>query len=74
MQPISGLDLLEKVRADGKQANLRFIMMTADSTIDKIIKAKHAGVTCFINKPFRAEDLKAKIVQVDAEHRSLINA
>lgn len=63
MEPMNGQMLLEKVRENKKYANLPFIMMTANSTIDKIVQAKHAGVTCFINKPFRAEELQAKIVQ-----------
>ena len=46
-------------------ANLPFIMMTADPSIEKVVKAKHAGVTCFINKPFRAEELQAKILQTN---------
>jgi len=67
MEPISGQVLLEKVRENKKYANLPFIMMTADSTIDKIVQARHAGVTCFINKPFRAEDLQAKILQANTK-------
>jgi len=66
MEPMSGQILLENVRANKKYANLPFIMMTADSSIEKIIQAKKAGVTCFINKPFRAEDLQAKILQTNA--------
>jgi two-component system chemotaxis response regulator CheY len=63
MEPMNGQLLLEKVRENEKYANLPFIMMTADSTIDKIVQARHAGVTCFIKKPFRAEELQAKILQ-----------
>jgi FixJ family two-component response regulator len=44
-------------------------MMTADPTVDKIVQAKHAGVTCFISKPFRAEELQAKILQANATIR-----
>ena len=68
MEPMNGEELLEQVRANEKYANLRFIMMTAESSIDKIIKAKNAGVSCFINKPFRAEGLQAKILQINAEN------
>jgi len=71
MQTMSGYELLEKVRANEKCANLRFIMMTAESTMDKVIQAKHAGVSCFIKKPFGAEELQAKILQMDADQRSV---
>jgi len=69
MEPMSGYELLEQIRANKEMEGMRFIMMTADGSIDKIVSAKRARVSCFINKPFRAEDLKAKIAQVNAEHR-----
>jgi two-component system, chemotaxis family, chemotaxis protein CheY len=69
MEPMTGQELLEQVRANKKYANLPFIMMTADSTIDKIVKAKHLGVSCFINKPFRPEGLQAKISQINTEYQ-----
>ena len=62
MERMSGQTLLENVRANKQYANLPFIMMTANPTIDKIVQAKNAGVTCFIKKPFRAEELQAKIM------------
>ena len=69
---MSGNILLENVRADKKYTNLPFIMMTADPSIEKIVQAKHAGVTCFINKPFRAQELQAKILQASTIHQSAI--
>ena len=72
MEPMSGQVLLERVRANKQYANLPLIMMTAESSIDKIIQARHAGVTCFINKPFRAQELQAKILQASTIHQSAI--
>jgi two-component system, chemotaxis family, chemotaxis protein CheY len=70
MEPMSGQILLESVRAEKKYANLPFIMMTADPSIEKIVQAKKAGVTCFIKKPFRAEELQAKIFQSSTNNQS----
>jgi two-component system chemotaxis response regulator CheY len=67
MEPMSGDALLEQVRASEKYKTLPFIMMTADSTIHKIVQARRAGVSCFINKPFRAEALQAKITEISKE-------
>jgi two-component system chemotaxis response regulator CheY len=69
MEPMSGQILLEQVRANKQYATLPFIMMTADSTIEKIVQARNAGVTCFIKKPFRAEELQAKISQTNTINR-----
>ncbi len=65
MAPMNGQALLEHVRSQKEFENLPFIMMTADSTPDKIVDAKYAGVSCFIIKPFGADALKAKISQID---------
>jgi two-component system, chemotaxis family, chemotaxis protein CheY len=67
MEPMGGQELLEQVRANEKLQNLPFIMMTADSTIDKIVQARHARVSCFINKPFRADALQAKILEISRQ-------
>jgi two-component system, chemotaxis family, chemotaxis protein CheY len=61
MAPMNGRVLLERVRANKKFADLPFIMMTAEPDSDKIFEAKYAGVSSFINKPFSAEALQAKI-------------
>jgi two-component system chemotaxis response regulator CheY len=67
MEPMNGQALLERLRANKTFANLPFIMMTAESDPDKIIQSKYAGVSSFINKPFSAEALQAKISNINAE-------
>jgi two-component system, chemotaxis family, chemotaxis protein CheY len=74
MEPMTGQVLLEEVRANKQHANLPFIMMTADPSIDKLVQAKHAGVTCFIKKPFNAQDLQAKILQANTSNRLIASA
>jgi two-component system chemotaxis response regulator CheY len=65
MEPMNGEELLTQVRANEKYKYLPFIMMTADRAIEKIVQAKQARVSCFINKPFRAEGLQAKISEIN---------
>ena len=64
MAPMNGQILLERIRGDETHKNLRFIMMTAEPAIEKIIQANHAHVSGFINKPFTAEALRIKIAQI----------
>ncbi len=66
MQPITGLDLLQQVRADDKLCKLPFIMVTAESKVENIIAAKQAGVSNYVVKPFSAETLRTKIDTVFA--------
>jgi two-component system chemotaxis response regulator CheY len=64
MQPMTGLQLLQEVRADAKLRNLPFIMITAESKTENVIAAKQAGVSNYIVKPFNAETLREKIEKV----------
>ncbi|HET6309240.1 MAG TPA: chemotaxis response regulator CheY [Rhodopila sp.] len=64
MQPMTGLQLLQEVRADNRLKHLPFIMITAESKAENVIAAKAAGVSNYIVKPFNAETLKDKIEKV----------
>ena len=61
MEPMTGYDLLRKVRADEKLKATPFIMITAESKADHAIAAKEAGVDNYILKPFNATALESKI-------------
>lgn len=64
MEPMTGLQLLQQVRADAKLKALPFIMVTAESKAENIVAAKQAGVSNYIVKPFNAETLNGKIERV----------
>jgi two-component system, chemotaxis family, chemotaxis protein CheY len=64
MAPVSGIDLLRRVRADAKLRHIPFIMVTAESKTDNVVTAKQAGVSNYIVKPFNADTLRAKILSV----------
>jgi two-component system chemotaxis response regulator CheY len=66
MEPMTGYDLLQQVRADEALAHTPFIMITAESKTENIIAAKRAGVSNYIVKPFNAQTLKDKIDAVFA--------
>jgi len=64
MAPVTGLDLLKRVRADAKLKHIPFIMVTAESKTENVVAAKQAGVSNYIVKPFNADTLRAKIASV----------
>ena len=64
MEPMSGYDLLVKLRGEELTKTLPFIMVTAESKTDNVVAAKRAGVSNYIVKPFNAQTLKQKIVAV----------
>ena len=64
MQPMSGLQLLQEVRADARLKSTPFIIVTAESKAENVVAAKQAGVSNYIVKPFNAETLRNKIEKV----------
>jgi two-component system chemotaxis response regulator CheY len=64
MEPMTGLQLLQAVRANKDIADIPFIMVTAESKTDNVIAAKNAGVNNYIVKPFNAETLRGKMSAV----------
>jgi two-component system chemotaxis response regulator CheY len=67
MEPMTGMDLLKKVRAEAATKELPFIMVTAESKTENVVAAKQAGVSNYIVKPFNANTLKGKIEAVLGE-------
>lgn len=67
MEPMSGYEFLKEVRAGTHNKDVPFIMVTAESKTENVIKAKQAGVSNYIVKPFNAETLKGKIESVLVE-------
>jgi two-component system, chemotaxis family, chemotaxis protein CheY len=61
MPEMSGMDLLEKVRADPAMAELPFIMVTAEGKGKTVVEPGQEHRTNFIAKPFKAEDLAEKL-------------
>ena len=64
MEPMSGYDLLLKVRSDARTKATPFVLVTAESKTENVIAAKKAGVNNYIVKPFNADTLKNKLMAV----------
>jgi two-component system chemotaxis response regulator CheY len=66
MEPMTGYELLKRVRATPTLSGTPFIMVTAESKTENVVAAKQAGVNNYIVKPFTADTLKSKIEAVFA--------
>ncbi len=64
MAPMSGHDLLVKLRTKETKRRTPFVVITADSSTDSVVAAKRAGADNYMVKPFDAETLKAQLVAV----------
>jgi len=67
MEPMTGLELLKRVRAQDHTKNIPVIMITAETKAENIVAAKQAGVNNYIVKPFTAAVLKSKLTAVFGE-------
>src|SRR5215470_7125826 len=59
MAPMSGLELLQRMRAEDRTAAMPFVMVANDND-DDTNAAQRAGVSTYIVKPFNAQTLKTK--------------
>jgi DNA-binding NtrC family response regulator len=63
MPQMNGLDVLEKLKQ--KHPNIKVIMMTAYSTLDKVLKSHKHGATHYLMKPFDSlQAIDTKIQEV----------
>ena len=62
MEPMTGMELLQRVRADDRYSQTPFVMVANDAGESN--DANRAGATAYIAKPFTAQSLKTKLVGV----------
>jgi two-component system chemotaxis response regulator CheY len=73
MPGISGLELLEKVRAKSETKDLPFVLISSANDAETIKKAVASGVSGFIVKPFAHDDAKTRMSKALnlARHKSI---
>ncbi len=64
MPRLSGLDVLDRIRANEKWKDIPCIILTAAGQDDYERDARESGATDFLTKPFSPKKLYAKIAQL----------
>ena len=61
MAPMTGFELLKRVRASGRTSDAPFLMVTAESGAASVAAAQAAGVSDYLLKPYTEDDLRTKL-------------
>ena len=68
MPNMTGLELLQAIRADDKMKSLPVLLVTAEAKNDNIVAAAQAGASGYIVKPFTAATLEEKLTKIIEKH------
>jgi len=68
MPEVSGIEVLQWMRADERYKKTPFMMITSRGDRDHVMTAVEAGVSDYIGKPFTRENFVAKMSRVVAKH------
>lgn len=74
MKPVNGLEMTEMIRNDPMSPNpyVPIVMMTGFSEHKRVSSARDLGTTEFLVKPFKAQDLYKRVVQVIERPRQFV--
>jgi two-component system chemotaxis response regulator CheY len=64
MTPTDGLEFLKFVRAQEQHKNIAFIMVTAESTKERVVEAIKTGVDDYLVKPLTQAQIQNKVYGV----------
>lgn len=61
MPEMSGIELVEAVRADPAFSSLRIVMVTTETELSQVSRALEAGADEYLMKPFTRDDVIGKL-------------
>jgi two-component system chemotaxis response regulator CheY len=70
MIPMTGLQLLQAVRAEPATKRLPFIMITGEHSAEHVVRARQAGVNGYLVKPFGRDLLNKQLARALGERHA----
>lgn len=74
MPGCDGFEVADKIKHHAALGSVPIVMLTARRNRDDVIKAMNAGVRDYVVKPFRVEELVARVRRVLAEQDGPVQA
>lgn len=76
LKPISGITLVKAIRAmqsvSGFRRDIPILMLTARADVESVRAARDAGITEFVAKPFSANTISHRIIQIIDNPRAFV--
>ena len=70
MPNMSGLELIQKMKAEETLRNIPIVMITTEGSDEKVNMVKDMGANGYIKKPFLPEEIKVKLCEIMGEEVS----
>jgi two-component system chemotaxis response regulator CheY len=61
MPEMNGLELVSAIRQDATRDDMRLVMVTSETELERVQAALQAGANEYVMKPFTADILKEKL-------------
>ncbi|HPH70676.1 MAG TPA: response regulator, partial [Kofleriaceae bacterium] len=78
MEPVDGLELVKAIRSAQTDARIRrdipIVMLTAQADVDSVRVARDAGITEFVAKPFSAQTISHRMIQIIDNPRAFVES
>lgn len=71
---VSGYQLIEEIRGNHDWQHVPIIVLSAKVLEEDIVQALDLGANDYVAKPFRPEELLARLRRIVADHETLANA
>lgn len=68
---LDGMEFCQKVKTNEKTSHIPFVLLTAVSTVESRLEGLETGADDYLNKPFNAQELQARVKNLIAQRARL---
>ena len=69
MPVMNGVELVEKMAKDGLMNTIPVIIISTEGSETRIESLRKSGITAYLRKPFRPEDIKKVVLDITGEKK-----
>ena len=69
MPVMNGVELVEKMAKDGLMETIPVVIISTEGSETRIESLRASGITAYLRKPFRPEDIKKVVLDITGEEK-----